>query len=600
MQHVTFTTQPGLQQTTFNFWAPDCSEVSLELSEEGKQWSLLKMHSKADGWFSLTAPASAGTYYRYRIGELSVPDPASRYQPHDVHGPSQVMDPNSYPWQTTHWQGRPWHEYIIYELHIGTFTAEGTYQAARERIPELADLGITAIELMPLSDFPGKRNWGYDGVLPYAPDSSYGHPDDLKALIDSCHHYGIAVILDVVYNHFGPDGNYLGQYASPFFTEHYHTPWGAAINLDGEHSTTVREFFIQNIEYWRDEFRIDGFRIDAAHCLFDDSPTHFFTELSERLQTTQRHYPLLLENENNAAKWLPGPAHPAACTAQWNDDFHHAVHVLLTGEQAGYYLDYQHQPLALLGKALTQGFIYQGEISPHLGKPRGESSQQLQLSAFVNHIQNHDQVGNRAFGERISALAQPAQLRLLTEVWLLCPAIPMFFMGQEYNEPQPFLFFCDYPEPLATAVREGRRNEFASFPAFKDPQQRAQIPDPCAQSTFTRSKLTWFEDAPEAMAHHALIRKLLGIRKEWIAPRAQHITVKDSRYQVDGPLLTVSWPLDDGHYLWLRCNFSEQPQASSFPAAHQLIYTSSTLAPDNTHIGPYGLQLSVADTGLKE
>lgn len=594
MQHYTFTTQTEHQKTQFNFWAPDLDAATLELSDDGEHWQSQPMLQADNGWFTLQTEAPPGTWYRYNIGALSVPDPASRYQPADVHGPSQLMNKTSYQWRAKRWHGRPWHEYVIYELHVGTFTEQGTYQAVREHIADLADLGITAIELMPLSDFPGQRNWGYDGVLPYAPDASYGTPDELKQLIDTCHRYQIAVILDVVFNHFGPEGNYLGQYASPFFTEQYHTPWGAAINLDGEHSDTVREFFIQNLEYWRDEFHIDAFRLDAVHCLYDHSDHPFFEQLNERLNSGERYYPIILENERNQARWLPGPHRQTCCTAQWNDDFHHVAHVLLTGESEGYYQDYQ-QPLARLGRVLTAGFSYQGERSEHLAAPRGEPTTELQLTAFVNHLQNHDQVGNRALGERLSQLAKPVPMRLMTEIWLLNPAIPMFFMGQEYGEQQPFLFFCDFDEPLASAIRQGRRDEFSSFAAFSAPEQRQTIPDPCDRDTFLRSKLTWQDEQLNAQQMLALHRRLLGIRREWITPYAEHIAVADSHYRFREALLDICWSLSNGQYLSMVINGSDTSQSIALPDNFRLIYSSTALAPGNHALAPFSLVLSLVD-----
>ena len=445
----------------FRIWAP--SKTSAHVVVDGVP---LAMDARTEGWFErVVAGARAGTRYAFAFGGLDVhvPDPASRFQPDGVHAPSMVVDPLHYTWQTTSWSGRPWHEIVLYELHVGTFTREGTYAAARGRLDDLAALGITAVELMPLSQPAGTRNWGYDGVLPFAPQCAYGTPDDLKAFIDAAHARGLCVLLDVVYNHFGPEGNYLPAYAEPFFTERHQTPWGSGINLDGAGSANVREFFVQNACYWLNEYRFDGLRLDAVHELADDSPRPFLHELAERARAAVepgRVVHLVLENDDN------DPALLESYDAQWNDDVHHALHALLTGEREGYYRDYTVQPARLLARALAEGFAYQGESSRHRGGvPRGARSDDRPATAFVDFLQNHDQVGNRAFGERIASLAPDDAVRAASAVVLLAPAIPLLFMGQEWSATTPFLFFSDFGPDLGAAVTEGRRREFAAWPA---------------------------------------------------------------------------------------------------------------------------------------
>lgn len=549
------------QGVRFRLWAPGCQAVELVL--EGG--TTLAMMVGEEGWFELTTDqARAGTRYRYRLPDgLQVPDPASRFQPEDVHGPSEVIDPIAYAWQDGDWRGRPWHEAVVYELHVGTFTAAGTFRAAIERLDHLVALGVTAIEIMPVADFPGARNWGYDGVLPYAPDSSYGRPEDLKALVEAAHAHGLMVLLDVVYNHFGPDGNYLPVYAPQFFTERHKTPWGAAINYDGEHSRPVREFVIHNALYWLQEFHLDGLRLDAVHAIIDDSPKHLLDELAERAraQITERPVHLLLENEENEAHRLARDAQgrPQHYTAQWNDDVHHVLHVAATGEDKGYYSDYLGDT-DKLGRALAEGFAFQGELMPYRGEARGEPCAQLPPDVFVAFIQNHDQIGNRAFGERIGAIAPPQTVRALTALYLLLPQVPMLFMGEEWNAAQPFLFFCDFHGELADAVRKGRREEFAKFPEFQDEKLRARIPDPQAQTTFEASKLDWnaLDQEPHAqwLAWH---RQLLKVRREQIVPVLPQITHGGIYRTVAPGAVVVSWRLQQGGELTLAANLSGCP-----------------------------------------
>jgi maltooligosyltrehalose trehalohydrolase len=548
----------------FRLWAPAARNVELQLEDAGGP-RLFPMEPAGGGWFDLlTDAACAGSRYRYRIeGGTLVPDPASRYQPGDVHGPSMVVDPGAYVWTQTAWRGRPWHEAVIYELHVGTFTAESTFDGVRKRLDHLVDLGVTAVELMPVADFPGRRNWGYDGVLPYAPDSAYGATDDLKRLIDEAHGRGLMMFLDVVYNHFGPDGNYLHIYAPHFFTQRFATPWGAAIDFARRE---VRDFFIHNALYWLEEYRFDGLRFDAVHAIIDEGSPDILEEIADAVHRRfgdERHIHLVLENDHNAARYLERgeEGRPRYYVAQWNDDIHHAFHVLATGERAGYYEDYAGRPVEHLGRCLAEGFAYQGEPSPHRGgKSRGEPSAHLPATAFVSFIQNHDQVGNRAFGERISAISEPQVLKTLLAVLLLAPSPPLLFMGEEWGATEPFLFFCDFHDELAESVRQGRRCEFARFPEFRDEAARQRIPDPNAAATFEASRLDWSRIAGEPHAAWLdFYRELLWLRNREIVPhlaRLQGNAGGAQRFGEGG--LYVTWRLCDGRELALVANFASR------------------------------------------
>jgi malto-oligosyltrehalose trehalohydrolase len=540
----------------FRLWAPGQERVSLLADQQ-----VLPLERNDGGWFELTTHlARPGSHYSYQLaGGMRVPDPASRRQAETVHGPSVVVDPLGYTWRNAGWRGRPWTEAVLYELHTGTFSDSGDFAGVQRKLDRLAELGVTAVELMPVADFSGTRNWGYDGVLPFAPARSYGTPDQLKALIDAAHERGLMMFLDVVYNHFGPDGNYLGQYAPQFFTDRHHTPWGSAIDFA---QPVVREFFIHNALYWLNEFRFDGLRLDAVHAIRDDSPTHILTELAERVReacSPDRYVHLVLENDANQARFLRS----RHFDAQWNDDFHHASHVVLTRESEGYYVDYQRDPLAALGRALAQGFVYQGELSVHRdNEARGEPTRDLPLSAFVAFLQNHDQVGNRAFGERLPQLVRPELLKAAASVLILSPQVPMLFMGEEWASARPFLYFCDFQGELAQAVRDGRRREFAKFPAFTDPGVRERIPDPNDAATFERSRLDWSEAEREGHADHLqYCRELLAVRRDVLVPRLAAARVKDAHYDTTDGLLHVSWRLADNAALTLLANLRADTSA---------------------------------------
>jgi malto-oligosyltrehalose trehalohydrolase len=553
----------------FSLWAPSHDRIGIQISDDAE--AALSMQREADGWHRLTTDrAGPGSRYRFILPDgFAVPDPASRYQPADVHGPSEVVDPEDYAWQDRDWHGRPWNASIIYELHVGSFTEAGTFLAAIDRLDHLLELGVTVLELMPVADFPGRRNWGYDGVLPFAPDSSYGRPEHLKALIDAAHARGLMVILDVVYNHFGPEGNYLSLYAPQFFNSRHQTPWGAAINFDADGSSNVREFFIHNALYWLEEFHLDGLRLDAVHAIADDGPVHILQELAQRVRgaALPRSAHLILENEHNQARWLQRGARGeiALYDAQWNDDAHHVLHVAASGEAEGYYADYIGHT-DLLGRTLAQGFAFQGELMPYRAAARGEPSAHLPPDAFIAFIQNHDQIGNRALGERLSAIADPAALRAVTALYLLLPQIPMLFMGEEWHSRRPFQFFCDFGAELGEAVRNGRRQEFARFEAFRDAGERASIPDPQAVATFDASKLDWERlDDPLHAATLRWYRDLLAVRRRHIVPLLPELRRGGEYSIVDDGALIVRWHAASGAELTLMVNLSAH-STPGFPA----------------------------------
>jgi maltooligosyltrehalose trehalohydrolase len=565
----------------FCLWAPAAGSVGLCLETTGTE-TILPMAREAGGRFTLvTDQAAPGTRYRYIIdGGQRVPDPASRFQPQDVHGPSQVVDPAAWDWSDAEWRGRPWEQAVIYELHVGTFTPQGTFAGVRQRLDDLAELGVTAIELMPVADFPGARNWGYDGVQPFAPDSRYGQPEDLKDLVQAAHARGLMVFLDVVYNHFGPEGNYLHLYAPQFFTERHHTPWGAAINFDGPDSGTVREFFIHNALYWLEEYHFDGLRFDAVHAILDDSRPDILQDIARAVANgpgAQRAVHLVLENDHNAAHYLERDfaLQPRCYTAQWNDDIHHALHVLATGEAGGYYEDYADEPARHLARCLTEGFAYQGEPSCYRqGAPRGEPTRDLPLTAFVSFLQNHDQIGNRAFGERITRLAPETAVRALTAVLLLAPSPPLLFMGQERGATQPFPFFCDFGADLAAAVTDGRRREFARFPEFSDSAARARIPDPNDAETFAAARLDWSGSGTETdRAWRRFHQELLMLRAREIVPRLRNLRGGKAGFDLIGArALRAHWWLGDGALLTLVANFGDTPVSGGPAPAGDLLY----------------------------
>jgi len=569
-------------RTRFRLWAPDIDgDVSLEV--EGL--APLPMHipnadeqsgdeAERAGWRVVDAACGAGARYLFRLPDGSlVPDPASRLQSDDIHDPSVVVDAQRYVWRNTEWLGRPWHETILYELHVGTL---GGFRGVVAHLPAIAAQGFTAIELMPVADFPGANNWGYDGVLPYAPDASYGSPDDLRALIDAAHDLGLMVFLDVVYNHFGPDGNYLSRYARRFFRTDMQTPWGSAIDF---REAEVRSFFTENALYWLTEFRFDGLRFDAVHAIADPDWLDTTAVILRSWAGPERHIHLVLENEHNGARLLD----PLLFDAQWNDDGHNVLHVLLTGEHDGYYADFAEQPAVGLARVLAQGFIYQGQVSEHLSRPertvqRGESSAHLSPTAFVLFLQNHDQIGNRAFGERLTLLAMHDALCAAIALQLLSPQIPLCFMGEETGSTTPFLYFTQHNAELADAVREGRRREFSHFPAFASAEARAHIPDPNSQSTFLNS-------VPQAARTDSarwseLYRTLLMLRQRVLFPHLATMTSAGA-HAIGSSAVAARWhmnPAAGKQMLALFTNLGANPvtlDASLLPCPGHVLFEST-------------------------
>ncbi len=605
MHEMPFGARPdGKGGARFRLWAPGAQRVELIRSGGGLDQGTYPMQARPAGWFELDmARVDARTDYAFHIDRrIVVPDPASRSNHFDVHGPSAFVDPLAFDWPDDAWTGRPWHEAVIYELHAGCFTPAGSFSAAIERLDDLVALGVTAIELMPIGDFPGRRGWGYDGVLPFAPKSAYGSPADLKRLVVAAHQRGLMVLLDVVYNHFGPQGNYLHASAPAFFNAAVTTPWGAAINFDGEASRTVRDFFIHNALYWLEEFHVDGLRIDAVHAMHDGSTPHFVDELALAVRSgpgRDRHVHLVLENDRNDASRLQrdDAGRARLADAQWNDDVHHALHVIATGESDGYYLDYAAEPVRLFGRALAEGFAFQGDPSPYRGgAARGTPSAHLPPLAFVNSMQTHDQIGNRAFGERIAMLAAAADredaLRALVACVLLAPSPPMLFMGEEWAASTPFLYFCDYEGELAQAVTRGRRAEFARFTRFGDPAARERIPDPNALATFLASKLDWSEAQREPHAGWlALYRDLLQRRRAHLLPWLADAGGGAMTLPAPGTL-RIAWPLGAGRRWHLRAQLAahDGPAQLAADLPGELVYRSH--APDAT-VPAWSVQVAI-------
>jgi maltooligosyltrehalose trehalohydrolase len=566
----------GDGRTRFRLWGPAQRAVAVDVEGRGP----VPMTRSDDGWFTVETECGAGARYRYRLNDgLLVPDPAARAQADDVHGPSVVVDPTAYRWRNTGWRGRPWQEAVIYELHAGVF---GGFRGVERELARLAALGITAVELMPVAAFPGRRNWGYDGVLPFAPAAAYGTPDDLKALIDVAHGHGLMMFLDVVYNHFGPDGNYLASYAPQFFRDDISTPWGPAIDF---RQPEVRRFFTENALYWLMEFRFDGLRFDAVHAIPEPD---WLDEMAAQVRATVergRHVHLVLEHDGNATSHLASDF-----DAQWNDDGHHALHVLLTGEHDGYYADYADDTAGRLARVLAEGFAYQGEPSPHRGgKPRGTPSGHLPPTAFVLFLQNHDQIGNRALGERLTALSDPAALEAAIALLLLCPQVPLLFMGDEVASRSPFLFFTDHNEQLAAAVREGRRREFASFASFLA-QQGSTLPDPNAVETFERSIPK--PDPERADAREELFRKLLALRRVELMPRLAGARAVDAR-AIGPAAILARWRLNDSTVLTLATNLGEAAVTLS-PLAGRVLFESAAGAAKSLQAGSLPPRATVA------
>jgi maltooligosyltrehalose trehalohydrolase len=499
-------------------WAPKLDTLDLHLLAPAEQ--VIRLNPECCGYHAgVVEGLELGQQYCFCLPDgRELPDPASRFQPRGVHGPSALVDPESFRWTDRNWTGFPLSEYVTYELHVGAYSPEGTFDAILPHLEDLRDLGLTAIEIMPVAQFPGDRNWGYDGVQPFAVQDSYGGPAGLQKLVDAAHGHGLAVVLDVVYNHIGPEGNYLGDYA-PYFTDRYKTPWGRALNFDGAHSDEIRRYFIENALYWLDLFHIDGLRLDAIHGIVDTSASPFLAELGaavEKLsERTGREIHLIAESDLNDARVLHARENGGyALDAQWSDDFHHALHVLLTGERAGYYADFE--GIGCLATTLEHGWLYAGQFSKYRQRRHGNSPQGLSRDRFVVCSQNHDQVGNRAMGERLTQLVDLERLKLAAGAVLLSPFVPLLFMGEEYAEVAPFQFFTSHSDvELIEAVRRGRRQDFAAF------KWRAEPPDPQAESTFRRSKLN------HALRCQEPHRTMRAMYRELLAFRRRHLPVRE-------------------------------------------------------------------------
>lgn len=556
--------------TRFRLWAPKCRRIRLQIGEGAP----LAMDRDDQGWHRVDVKGvRAGARYAFLMPRgKPFADPASRFQPGGLEGPSEVIDPAAYRWRHSGWRGRPWEEAVIYEIHPGAFTPEGTWSAAAKRLDHLAALGVTAVELMPLAQCHGDFNWGYDGALWFAPHAAYGRPEALKAFVDAAHGRGIMVFLDVVYNHFGPVGNMLPK-LGPFLTSRHRSPWGKAVNFDGRGSSVVREFVVENALCWLTEFNLDGLRFDATHTYADDSNTHILELLSARLRAgdPQRQVHLIAENSENRERWIRRDAllRPVHCTAQWNDDLHHVLHAAATGETGGYYADYDNDTPAFekLGRALAEGFAYQGEVKKHEGGRRGEPSEGLPPTAFVAYVQNHDQIGNRVRGDRIHKLAPPAAVEAFAAVCTLSPQIPLIFMGEEFRAASPFPFFSAMPEGMRAETLKGRRQELRKTPEPHEPGKPDvdDTPDPALRETFLSAKLDWREVThAEGRTALRLYRALLDLRRHEIVPRLVGMEGFAGAYERLGEdAVRVHWRMGDGTSLHLRLNMSSRWQAGA-------------------------------------
>ncbi|UIJ74289.1 malto-oligosyltrehalose trehalohydrolase [Aurantimonas sp. HBX-1] len=552
--------------TRFRLWAPSADQIELAVQAKAGL-DFVAMEKNGDGWWeTITDRVPVGGGYGFRVnGDLVVPDPAARAQTGDVHALSELVEPTAFAWSSADWRGRPWEEVVFYELHTGAFTPEGTFDAIIEKLDYLRDLGITAIELMPVAQFAGKRGWGYDGVLLYCPHEAYGGAAGLKRLVDAAHQRGLMVFLDVVYNHFGPDGNYIGAYAPEFFHEEIHTPWGAAIAYD---EMPVRQFMIENALFWLEEYQIDGLRLDAIDSIKDTTDTPLVKELAAtvRQRFPDRHVHLTTEDDRNITWHVERDekGQPLLISGEWNDDFHHCAHVLATHEAEGYYADYSRHSVEQMAKCLATGFVYQGEYSDHRERNVGAPSAHLPPTAFVNFIQNHDQIGNRAFGDRLTDLGSRRTVECLQAILLLSPQIPLMFMGEEFGDPDPFCFFTDFHGELGDLVREGRRAEFGKFSAFRDEEARKLIPDPNAETTFRDSRLDWsIKDRPTYRRRLELTRRLLAIRQRVIVPLLSGVGPNSGSWAAsdDSRAFVVAWTLKSGQVLHLFANLDDEPWA---------------------------------------
>jgi maltooligosyltrehalose trehalohydrolase len=560
-------------------WAPAASRVDVELTESGQ---LLPLTSEGDGvWSSVIPRLPSGTLYRYRLnGELSRPDPYSRSQPSGVHGPSAVVDPDAFEWHDAGWHGVSIHGLVIYQCHVGTATPDGTFDSLIDELPRLQKLGVNAIEPLPVAEFPGGRNWGYDGVDLFAPAHVYGGPDALKRFVDAAHDHGLGVILDVVYNHLGPDGNYLRDFATEYFTDRYHTPWGAAINYAGPGSKWVRKLVLDNARYWLREFHVDGFRLDATHAIYDDSNPHLLAELTQAVRASlpaERQVVLIAETSENDVRYLkPVDAGGFGFDGVWADDFHHSLRRYLAGDHEGYYADYA-GTLEEVAICIERGWLYEGQATPRTAfkTPRGTPARNCPPEQFVYAIQNHDQVGNRAFGERLHHQIDPDRYRAASTLLLFLPYTPMLFMGQEFGASAPFQFFTEHDPELGKLVTAGRRKEFQAFSAFANPATRERIPDPQAASTFLNSKLHVEEaDAPPGSTLQTLYQRLLELRRTDAVLRDQSRERMQARALTADVLAVRRWL--GGEERLLLANFGNvEARIEAYCGAWQVLLDSS-------------------------
>ncbi|WP_062218448.1 malto-oligosyltrehalose trehalohydrolase [Aureimonas sp. D3] len=548
----------------FRIWAPGAKsvEVASAESDDYQCESFEPMARGESGWWELvTDKVQPGEGYGFRFDGGKVrPDPAARAQGGDVHWLSRLVDPKAHEWRTGDWKGRPWQECVFYELHVGTFTPEGTFEAIIPKLEHLRETGITAIELLPVAQFGGQRGWGYDGVLLYAPHQAYGGPEGLKRLVDAAHERGIMVFLDVVYNHFGPDGNYLPEYLPEFFHQEISTPWGAAIAYD---EAPVRDFMIENALYWLTEYRIDGLRLDAIDSIKDTTDTPLVKELATRVRetVTDRHVHITTEDDRNIT-WHIERCEDGAVplvSGEWNDDFHHTAHVIATNDQEGYYTDYDPNSAEQMATALATGFVFQGQQSEHRERRVGTDSSELPPTAFVNFLQNHDQIGNRAFGDRMRSLTSGRVYDCLQAILLLSPQIPLMFQGDEFGDTNSFCFFTDFDGELANAVSKGRKKEFKSFAAFEDPEAADIFPDPNDERTFEVSRLDWTRLAqPIHKRRLQVTRKLLGIRAKTLVPLLDKVQGGTGMAMVEGLGFVVAWELQPGRFWHLVVNLADE------------------------------------------
>lgn len=564
-------------EVIFRLWAPELEALQIRIGKVEHE-----MTRSRDGWFELLATGIApNTPYLYVLPDgRAVPDPASRAQDGGITGPSLVTDPTAYPWKHPDWSGRPWEEAILYELHIGTFTEEGTFGAAIERLPHLAELGVTAIEIMPVGQFPGERGWGYDGVLLYTPHHAYGAPDDFKAFIDAAHGHGLMVFLDVVYNHFGPEGNYLPLYARSFFDANRNTPWGAAIDF---FEKPVRDFFVENALYWLVEFNLDGLRIDAVHAIEDErSEIHILTELSRRVREEcrgrKRH--LVVEDSRNITRFFRDIDGSREIDAGWNDDFHHACHVLTTGETGGYFKPFAENPTAAIATALAEGYVMAGDPPVEIDGQKVSAPALVPPTAYVTFIQNHDQVGNRAYGDRLNRSIAPELMEALETMLMLSPNIPLIFMGEEHDETHPFRFFCDYKGKIAKLFRDNRLAEGIAFGSLSEDDKPDDLPDPNALKTFKDSKIDWKRpNSEEGKRRLDFFGALIETRLRAIVPLLAEAGGRCGKIlKAKDGIIAIDWQLGQTR-LELRANFGKS-EAEVPPFRGKILYAH----PDGTHL----------------